>query len=625
MTRRARTGAVALPVLVFALALALGLAVGGASARAETAAWHLATVLPPQQTGESTQEHEARTPIPLGKIGDIEFFAPNRGLLITEGVSKSIPAGIWTYNGREWRELATVCGATDGRIAWSGPDEFWTVSDGRPGQASNEREAPLADNTLCHFANGQVAGSYASLAFRADSYRAMHGAACIGPNDCWFGGEKLSECEAEAKGQPDAFQLHWNGSAVSEEPYPAEHAIEDLRRFGRFLYESVRLSHCDQLAPGESLSAPPDLHLITPIGTQPTFISLTPGMPKYGTGVRPYALDFPHLSSDEEALWGAANPVFNPPESAPSEVTVMRYDGGQWTQVIGAGTDPAAGNPFTQPGRPEAANETVSSIAAEPGGGDAWVALTSRENGLLALEHHGAAPTMLARLAPDGEVSERQALPAAGEAVGLKGPADKIVCPAANDCWLTTTQGWLYHYSDAATSQLPENGDPAFAGLITFRPPDAGIPPVVPDAPPADTSGLLGEVPVTSSAPTEAPGTQSELRVPLPLISQLHARLLHGTTLELRFHLAAEARVRLLAHRKKKLVASTPTRTFAAGTRSLRVRLNVKQWPTKIDLQTHALAPLPTTSTRAPTTTSVSTSFAVLPKALAFARASRLP
>ncbi len=54
----------------------------------------------------------------------------------------------------------------------------------------------------------------------------------------------------------------------------------------------------------------------------------------------------------------------------------------------------------------------------------------------------------------------------------------------------------------------------------------------------------------------------------------MHSRLVHGTTLELRFHLAVKARVRLLAKRHKQLVASTPTRTLAAGSRKLLLRLN---------------------------------------------------
>ncbi len=45
--------------------------------------------------------------------------------------------------------------------------------------------------------------------------------------------------------------------------------------------------------------------------------------------------------------------------------------------------------------------------------------------------------------------------------------------------------------------------------------------------------------------------------------------------------------MRLLAKRHKKLVASTPMRTLAAGNRKLLLRLNRHEWPTKLSLQTH--------------------------------------
>ena len=179
-----------LVALIAALLSALGAFANPASGQPGGAEWRLEQPLPPAlPTG-----HESGIPIGLGKIGDIEFWGPDRGLLITAGNPPTIPPGLWAYNGQGWHELATVCGATDGRIAWAGPDEFWTVSDGRPGQASNETTGapPLADNTLCRFQKGssekgEVAASYASLAFRPDSYQAMHAAGCIAPTDCWFG------------------------------------------------------------------------------------------------------------------------------------------------------------------------------------------------------------------------------------------------------------------------------------------------------------------------------------------------------------------------------------------------------------------------------------------------------
>src|ERR1035438_8714116 len=120
-------------------------------------------------------------------------------------------------------------------------------------------------------------------------------------------------------------------------------------------------------------------------------------------------------------------------------------------------------------------------------------------------------------------------------------------CPAVHDCWLTTTQGWLFHLSDG--SSLPRDEDPAFARLITYRPPDEGVPQVVPDAPPADDSGILGEPPPISSLVTTKAST--ELRIAVPLLSDVHTRLVHGSALELRFKLAVKARGRLIAKRRQ--------------------------------------------------------------------------
>jgi hypothetical protein len=74
-----------------------------------------------------------------------------------------------------------------------------------------------------------------------------------------------------------------------------------------------------------------------------------------------------------------------------------------------------------------------------------------------------------------------------------------------------------------------------------------------------------------------------------------------------------KARVRLIAKRRKQVVASTPTRTLGAGSRRLLLQLDRRRWPTKLDLQTHPLAPLPTVSTNSSTVGTVSTGFFVLP------------
>ena len=68
--------------------------------------------------------------VPLGAPGDLQFWAPNRGLLTIEG-NDTIPRGIFSWDGQSWHQLATVCGgpAETARIAWAGPTEFWVVSE----------------------------------------------------------------------------------------------------------------------------------------------------------------------------------------------------------------------------------------------------------------------------------------------------------------------------------------------------------------------------------------------------------------------------------------------------------------------------------------------------------------
>jgi hypothetical protein len=553
---------------------------------------------PPEVEGSST-------PIPLGHVGDIEFIAPDRGLLITAGNGSTIPAGVWAYDGAGWKELANVCGATDGRIAWAGEDEFWTVSDGRAGQSQSSgtsQQAPLADNTLCHFAGGKVVGSYASTAFEASSYQAMHAAACLTAEDCWFAGAILP-VESAVTG---SFHLHWNGSALLEEPYEGEsQPVEDMRAFAGKLFESVHVEGAHRFE-----AQPPVLHVISPAGVSPTFESI-PGVrnqqesfdvPLYETDEHVEALRALHLSAGEHSLWAATSAVepkelANEPEEKKGQVTIAVYSGeeGIWRQVIGPESEPSGETLFGK--------DVVESIAAEPGSEGAWVALDSEADA----EHPspGALATVV-HVDADGTVSEAQTLPSKAEqerGISPAGGASRMICPAAHDCWLSTTQGWLFHLTSGDES-LPVD-DEGFTSLIASRPADQGLLQLPPDAEPEEEA-LPAEAPANNFTKSTAP--QVEAKVTVPLLTHLHSRLVHGDTLELRFHIAVKARVRLLAKRHGTTVASTATKTLAAGDRELSLRLNPHRWPTKLDLQTHALAPLPTVSSRSPSVETITTS-----------------
>jgi hypothetical protein len=118
------------------------------------------------------------------------------------------------------------------------------------------------------------------------------------------------------------------------------------------------------------------------------------------------------------------------------------------------------------------------------------------------------------------------------------------------------------------------------------------LPPVTVITPTLTPTPTPGLTPIVSLAPAPKP---PPVRVSVPLVSQLHERLIHGKTLEVTFRLAVKARVRLIARGKhKKVLTSTPAHTFAAGAHRLLLVLNRRHWPTKLELRTHPLQPLPT-------------------------------
>jgi hypothetical protein len=571
-------------LLALLLALAALLPAGVLAGEGEeTPAWRLVEVIPPEAPGGGG----APGSLPLGAVGDIEFWAPNRGALITAGNPPSVPPGVWEYDGKAWHELSTVCGASDGRIAWAGPEEFWTISDGRPGQALIEgKRPPTTDNTLCRFSNANHAGeplrvvqSFAFPAFQADSYQPMHAAACLSPGDCWFAGEQLPESSTE----DGSFHLHWDGSALTELPYPIEgHAVRAMVPFQGRLYESVQLSSGDRVE--RKLPEPPVLHAINPEGAGgPIFEGMTE-IPLYGGEALPSSFGFFHLGAGEELLWLAGGPVAAGEHASAAQVTIARgnnFSGrqGSWEAVIGAGTGLEGAFP----------EETPTAIAAEPGSDTAWVALDDVHDAahparsatahLIHVRSEGAEPIVDEATLPEGADAE----------LGPTGAGARLACPAPSDCWMATTQGFLYHYSTAAEEQIGQDPDPAFQTLITERPEDEGLPKTPSDAIPTDNSGEEPPPPPSGDTKPE----HGKLTKTLPLLKHLRSRIVHGDTLQLLFHLTVKAQMRLIARRNHAVVAATPMRTLKAGNRMLELRLDPKRWPTKLQLKTHALAKLP--------------------------------
>lgn len=506
-------------------------------------------------------------PTEIGEVGDIEFRAPNRGMLITAG-NGGVPAGLFAYDGTGWYRYSTVCGGHQGRIAWAGPNDFWTISDQQVGQETGA--GPAQHISLCHFVDGAVVASYAEPVGVPYSYLPMNAAACNGPSDCWFGGQRLPGTV-----NAGAFHLHWDGSTLTAipsltatQPTLADpgRTVVGLAHFGGRFYEGVSVREGD-MAPNEPVFQPYFIHQVSgPTAAHPFAPLAIQGGIVYDEAeeATPEQLQGFQLSAGGEALWAASGA-----RERPAEVVVLRK---------------AASQPFAQvhladPGDVFRPGDEVHGLAAEPGGGAAWLAITRVG------EMEGSGPAELVRVHADGSVEEPVSLPAGTEPIGLKGTAGPIACPAAEQCWTATERGWLFHLGP----DLPQDTDPLLHVLVTYRPPDASLPSVPPVGLPEDNSGLASPYEREEEAAPEAlPGAgERPLR---RLLSHVHQRLIDGRVLELRFVLSAKARVRLVAWRRRSVVAKTPRLTMAKGPHRLRLRLNPKRWPTKLDFQAHAVA-----------------------------------
>jgi hypothetical protein len=527
-------------------------------------------------------------PIPVGHVAAISFWAPNRGLLITA-------SGLYAYNGEHWHELATVCGGEEGRIAWAGPDDFWTISDQRPGQPLPPKESvSLQSISLCHFLNGQVVGSYAMPLGQTDSYLPMDAAACYGPSDCWFGG---------AVGRSPsfgAFHLHWNGSTVSAVYGPEDHSVTGMVNFAGQLFESVQISSGDVFLPAGSSSAaahPPVIHTIAPGEGTPEFddevieghMTSEEGdsplpdekpLPEYGgKSVPPWSLEGFMLTSDgsplgSEAgqLWAIANPLDESGWSSESPVVLHgvarrpeRPSELSWSQLSS-----------TVAGR-------IVAAAAEPDSEGVWLSMAGDEGDTASVT----------RLEASGAV-KRETLPSAHEPVGFRGAAGAIACPAANDCWMATEgvglsglgslPGWLFHLTDGV--QYPLDTDPSFAGVITYRPPDASVPVIYPDLPPEDDS-LVNQITITPPSDAQPVDATSRLKVHKgkQLVTHVKSKFLHGRVLVISFTLTGRAHVQLIGRRGHRVVASTRDESLRPGRHQLSLDLNLAQWPTKLQFK----------------------------------------
>jgi hypothetical protein len=603
---RARMPALRLGVVVLAALAALF--APGPRAQAQTSAvWRFAPALAP---AAPPGEEAALYPVPVGEVGQISFWAPNRGLLITGGTQNGsppgpVPAGLYAYDGENWHELSTVCGGSQGRIAWAGPDEFWTISDQRPGQvtAQQQRIDELQSLSLCHFLDGEVVGSYAMPLGVPGSYLKMDAAACLSADDCWFGGRDGQGSNA------GSFHLHWNGSEVVASYDLSDHAVTSMANLGGKIWEGLAIGPEDTLLPGEEALHPSVIRTISPAGQA----SLCGGgaspfcnaflfseghqLPAYPLGVLPDALTGFDVASDGSPLgvgatqlWAAADPA--PGVSPAAPLTILRDSHGGWAQVLPTSEGSIPLPPGTTLGgsRGEGLGSDAEivgaqALAPEPDTGDVW----------LSLYHEAGGAAEVALLEGSGSIAETDELPGPQDPVGFRGRAGPIACAAPHDCWMATERapgpdgrlsasGWLFHLTDG--SRLPLDTDPNLDKLITSRPADASVPTIYPDAPPVDDS-LANQQPAAapSAPPLEVASPPAKVKRVPPLVMRVKSRLEHHRVLVISFTLTARAHVRLIARRRKQVVAQTRLESLRPGPHTLSLSLDPARWPTGLQFQ----------------------------------------
>src|SRR5262249_20274464 len=89
------------------------------------------------------------------------------------------------------------------------------------------------------------------------------------------------------------------------------------------------------------------------------------------------------------------------------------------------------------------------------------------------------------------------------------------------------------------------------------------------------------------------PAVSSAALARAALFTNVKAKVVKGRTLALSFTLAAKSHVRLLAMKGKRRVAATKRVVLGRGRHTLKLRLNPRRWPRKLDLQVQAIGAVP--------------------------------
>ncbi len=532
---------------------------GAATARAE-ATWRLEQPAPP--TGAAFK-------VPLGTPDDIEFYAPNEGLLSVEG-NAVVPAGLYFWNGRNWHQLATVCGGTGevSRIAWAGPDDFWVITE-----PSEPRSG--SGLGLCHFKDGVIVGSYSTPFQSPDPFRPMDAAACDGPNDCWFAGIGSEDPSGQRIG---AYHLHWDGTNLTSSYQPQGRGVSGLAFFGGTFYESTFVG-------AQQGDTSDQVTLATPEPDGPSLIHRLVGETFTDAGFVPYpypgvpseGVELLSTKADENALWFSGGCAASGPDVphggvVPSPPIIVYYDEPFFIQA------PIEPSQF-------GAEDRFVDVAPVPGTASAWVADQSFSE-----RKSATAKATVALIERDGG-AEIDTLPISGAG---RGSAQVVAATGPEEAWMVTSAGWLFHYTNGTI--LPEDSDPNWATTITVRP-NESIEQFVSDTPPPDDSELFAPPPVQ----VETKATEAPVAEVIPALLKDVTVTRRGLTVTVSFDLTRLADVQLVAKLHGKVIAHTREERLKAGKRSLSLRLERKRWPSALGFVTKELTqpkPVPATGSK---------------------------
>lgn len=537
--------------VVAALALATP-----STARAE-ATWRLEQPAPPAG---------AAFKVPLGVPDDMQFYAPNEGLLSVEG-NAVVPAGLYFWNGRAWHQLATVCGGAGeaSRIAWAGPDDFWVITE-----PSEPRSG--SGLGLCHFKDGVIIGSYSTPFQSPDPFHPMDAAACNGPDDCWFAGIGSEDPSGQHIG---AFHLHWDGTNLTSSYQPQGRGVSGLAFYDGTFYESTFVGAQegdteDQVTLGTPEPDGPNLiHRLTgETFTDAGFVPYPyPGVPQEG-------VELLSVKADENALWFSGGGAASGPDVpqggvVPSPPILVYYDEPFFIQDA---IDPSLFG----------SEDRFVDVAPVPGVSSAWVAdqpFSERKS--------TTAKATVALIQRDGSAT-LDTLPVSGPG---RGSAQLVAAIGPEEAWMATSAGWLFHYTNGTV--LPEDNDPNWAGTITVRP-NESVEQFVSDTPPPDNSELFAPPPVA----VETKATEVPVPEVIPALLKDVSVSRHGLTVTISFKLTRLADVQLVAKLHGKAIARTRNERLKAGRHSLSLRLERKRWPNGLSFVTKELTkpkPVPAT------------------------------